>query len=252
MSCCLRLKRKTQLGLALFYLVIAILAGSGELQLRAHEELELTVGRSAAGKLKVRMHFTQPIVLPESIFPGIPGFAIGELAFHSTILDESAEDFFKLSESANLRFVLLAKDPGVEVWNDTGSGFMATNTTFFIGTAPFDAHPIWNIVSGTSGNSYALTLKLRDLNGVYSDGEPFVLSFTPIEMGYRLNIHFSNAQSVTLSWPTNAIGWVLQSAGSPMTQNWTAITNSVGVIGTNFSLNLATTNTQQYFRLRKP
>jgi len=248
-SCCLRVKRKAQPGLALFYLVVV--AVTGGMRLGAHEELELVVGRSAAGELKVERHFTQPVELHESIFPGISGFATGELAFHSTLLDEPDEDFFQLSPAADFRFVLLAKDPGVEVWNDTGSGFMATNTTFFIGSAPFDAHPIWNIVSGTPGNSYSLTLKLRDLNGVYQDSEPFVLSFTPIEVRPLIGIASVDSLRVRLSWPTNAIGWELQSTFSATAANWTTVTNPPSVVTTNFALTITNSAPQQFFRLHK-
>jgi hypothetical protein len=246
--CCLRVKRKIQPGLALFYLAMVMASG---MRLWAHEELELVVGRSAAGELKVERRFTQPVVLPGSIFPGIPGFATAELAFHSTILDEPDEDFFQLSTAANFRFVLLAKDPGVEVWNDTGSGFMATNATFFIGSAPFDAHPIWNIVNGTPGNSYSLTLKLRDLNGVYPDSEPFVLSFTPIEVRPLIGIASVDALHIRLSWPTNAVGWELQSAVSTAAANWTTVTNSPAVVTTNFAVTMGTTAQQQFFRLHE-
>ena len=248
MRCCLRVKRKVQPGLALFFLVVAW--SSGKL-LRADEELELVVGRSAAGELKVERHFTQPVVLPGSIFPGISGFATAELAFHSTILDEPDEDFFQLSTAANFRFVLLAKDPGVEVWNDTGSGFMATNATFFIGSAPFDAHPIWNVVNGTPRNSYSLTLKLRDLNGVYPDSEPFVLSFTPLEIRPLISIASVDALHVRLSWPTNAVGWELQSAVSAAAANWSTVTDPPAVVTTNFAVTITNSAQQQFFRLHK-
>lgn len=230
--------------------VVPLLGVSVLSQAFAHEE-EISVGRTAAGELHLHMHFDQPVELPLSIFPGINGYAFGELAFHSTILDEPAEDFFQLSPAADFRFVLLAKDPGIEVWNDTGSGYMVSNETFRIGPAPFDSHPIWNIISGTPGNSLSLTLKLRDLNGVYPDSESFVLSFTPVETRPRINFQKTSVQSATLSWPTNAAGWELQSANSVGTANWDTITNTIGISGTNFSVSITTTNAQQFYRLRK-
>jgi hypothetical protein len=32
---------------------------------------------------------------------------------------------------------------------------------------PFDTHPIWNIANGTPGNTYSVTLKLKDVNDIY-------------------------------------------------------------------------------------
>lgn len=237
---------------SIFWLTLATIAASGVSQALAQEEEEILVGRSAAGELKVDMEFAQPVELPASIFPGISGYAIGELSFHSTILDDPANDFFQLSTAADFRFVLLAKDPGMEVWNDTGSGYMGINDVFFIGPAPFDTHPIWNLVNGTPGNAYSLTLKLRDLNGVYPESAPFVLSFTPIQVLYRINIELVDPLHATLSWATNAVGWELQSAASVVAANWDTVTNVPGIAGTNFTLSISTTDTQRFFRLHKP
>jgi hypothetical protein len=230
-------------------LTLATLVSSGVSQALAEEEI--LVGRSAAGQLKVDIGLTQPLELEASIFPGISGYATGEVGLHSTILDDPTNDFFQLSTAANFRFVLLAKDSGMEVWNDTGSGYMGISDTFFIGPAPFDTHPIWNIVNGTPGSAYSLTLKLRDLNGVYPDSAPFVLSFTPIQVLDRINIKQVDSLHATLSWTTNAVGWELQSAASVTAANWDTVTNVPGLAGTNFSLSITTADTQRFFRLHK-
>ena len=142
----------------------------------------MTVGHTSAGQLKISADFPRPVMLDLSIFPGIPGYAFGELAFHSTLLDEPALDLyqFPVSPDSDFRFILLAKDPGVEVWNDTGSGFLPVGGSFYIGVAPFDTHPIWNITTGTPGQTYTMALKLHDLNGFYTDSDPLVLSFTAV------------------------------------------------------------------------
>jgi hypothetical protein len=220
-------------------------------------EEEILVGRNAAGQLKINVGYTQPFVLPVSVYPGISGYATGELGFHSTLFDDPTNDFFRLSTAADFRFILLTNDPGMEVWNDTGSGFMGIGQSFFIGPAPFDTHPVWNLLVGTVGTAYSLTLKLLDLNGVYPDSAPFVLSFTPAQVPpslghYQINLNQTDALHATLSWPTNAAGWVLESADSVMTANWQVITNAPGLAGTNFAVSIGTTSAQQFFRLHKP
>lgn len=215
----------------------------------AHEE-EILVGQTAAGELHLHMDFAQPVAVPLSIFPGISGYAFGDLAFHSTILDEPEEDFFQLSTAANFQFVLLAKDPGVEVWNDTGTGFMATNETFQIGAAPFDTHPLWNIVSGVPGGVYAMTLKLRDLNNVYAESESFVISFTPEFVRPRLNLDLVAAQQIALSWPTNAAGWELQTAPVLDAVSWVTVTNVPTVVATNFAVTIPVSAGAHFFRLQ--
>lgn len=216
---------------------------------QALAEEEILVGRTAAGQLKVDVGFTQPLVLEASVYPGISGYATGALGLHSTLFDDTNNDFLQLSPAADFRFILLAKDPGMEVWNDTGSGYMGIGESFFIGQAPFDNHPIWNIVTGTAGNVYSLTLKLRDINGIYPDSTPFVLSFTPIY--YRINITPVDSLHVTLSWTTNAVGLKLQSAVSVTAANWDTVTNVPSIAGTNFSLSIAIVDSLQFFRLYK-
>ena len=220
--------------------------------IQAHEETELIVGRNAAGKLVIHADFEQPVALGESIFPGIPGYATAELAFHSAIVDVPNEDFFQLSSAASISFILLAKDPGMEVLNDTGTGYMQTNQSFFIGTPIFDSHPIWNLVSGTSDNIYSLTVKLHDTNEVHLNSDPFVLSFTPIQIRHRIQIAKDDPLLVTLSWPTNAAGWELQSATSATATTWNVVTNNPVIVQTNFTLSIATSEAQQFFRLRRP
>ncbi len=146
----------------------------------AHED-EIDVGHTAAGQLKAVVEFEQPLELPVSVFPGISGYATGLVGIHSVILDESGEDLFQFPPGpASFQFILVAKDPGIEVWNDTGSAFMSVGQSYFMGESPFDVHPIWNITTGTPGNSYTLTLKFHDTSGTYTDSDPITATFTPV------------------------------------------------------------------------
>jgi hypothetical protein len=231
--------------------ILAVFIACSASQVSAHEEEVIVVGQNAAGEIVVDSDFTQPAELSVSIFPGISGYATGEIGVHSTVFDDPTNDFFQLSAAGDFRFILVAKDPGMEVWNDTASGYLGVGELFFVGQAPFDTHPIWNIVNGTPGNPYSLTLKFHDLNGIYSDSAPFVLSFTPFQVRYRIDIELVDPLHATLSWTTNAAGWELQSAASAMAVNWDTITNVPGITGTNYSLSINTADTQKFFRLHK-
>jgi len=233
-----------------FHLALASVLVSSVLPTLAHEEQVIVVGRNAAGKLVIDSDFDQPVGLPVSIFPGISGYATGELALHSTSFDDPTNDFFQLSTAADFRFILLAKDPGIEVW--TGAGFMNTNDMYYVGSPPFDTHPIWNILNGTPGNSYSLTLKLRDLNGVYPDSEPFELSFSPVQPPIQIFIRHVATQRATLTWATNSVGWKLQCVSSLAGTDWSTVTNTPSIVGTNFSLEIDTVGSQQFFRLYLP
>ena len=66
-----------------------------------------------------------------------------------------------------------------------------------------------------------------------------------------LTITLTNSNSVLLSWPTNATGFVLQSSLA-VTGIYADVTNSPSVIGTRYATILPRTNTASFFRLRKP
>jgi hypothetical protein len=216
-------------------------------------EDEILVGRNSAGQLQVHVEFDQPLELPVSVFSGISGYATGEVGLHSTLFDDPANDFFQLSTEADFRFILLAKDTGMEVWNDHGSAFMTNGEMFYIGPSPFDTHPVWNLVDGVPGTAYSLTLKIRDLNGIYPDSDPFTLSFTAAAAPgpFELQISQTGASEASVTWPTNAFGWDLESTAALETTNWASVTNARGLAGTNFSITIPTTNGSQFFRLRR-
>lgn len=205
-------------------------------------EDELVVGHDSLGQLKVEIGFDQPLGLPVSVFPGWPGYATGEVGFHSAAFDEPTNDFYQLSSSSNLRFILLAKDPGMEVLNDHGSAYMTVGESFFIGPPAFDTHPLWDLVRGPIGVAYSLTLQIHDVNRVYSDSDPVQLNFTPAPS--LLNIHKAAPGFVTISWSPDTPGLVLQFSPTLTVPAWT---NSPS--GTNNPAILPMTSPAGYFRL---
>ncbi len=233
--------RPLMLGLAGLMFISSLLA-----------EEEIQVGHNAVGQLQIRKEYAPPLVLERSVFPGIPGYATGEVGFHSTILDDSNGDFFQLSTGADFRLVLLAKDPGMEVWNDHGSGYLNIGEMFFIGEAPFDTHPIFDIVKGTPGHIYSLTFQLHDLNAVYPDSAPFNMTFTPWVDYFPLNLVRSDAGHVRLSWSTNAVDWKLMSSPELNSSGFTLVTNAPDVVGTNFEITIPAAQAQQFFQLKLP
>jgi hypothetical protein len=221
--------------------------------LRAWAEEEMLLGRTSAGGLKVRVEFNV-LGLPVSPFPNVSGYATGEVGFHSTILDDPADDFYQPSPAPDFRFILLQKDAGVEVWNDHGSAFMTNGESFYIGSPPFDTHPVWNIVSGTAGNTYSVILFVRDVNGIYSDSAPFTVSFTPVAPAV-LSIQSNSNATVTVSFTgTPGLDYVVQvaSALGPNTQ-WTSIsTNNAGDTGVWTLTEFTAGHTARFYRAITP
>jgi hypothetical protein len=186
---------------------------------QAIAEDDIEVGHNTAGQLVVSIGFTPPLGLPVSVFPGFPGFATGEVGLHSAAADEPTNDFFQLSAAADLRFILLSQDAGMEVLNDHGSAYMAPGESFFIGTAPFDTHPFWNLTNGTAGKTYSLAVKIHDMNSVYSDSAPVTFEFTP-DLPV-LSIVAADHNRVTISWTPATAGFLLQSSPATKPLVWT-------------------------------
>ncbi len=204
----------------------------------------MQIGQSLAGQLKVNVDFIQPLGLEFSTIPGFPGFATGDVGFHSAAADDETADFLELSPLADIRFILLAKDPGMEVWNDTGSAPMRLGESFYMGPAFFDTHPIWDIVSGIPGQTYSLTLVIHDVNGVLRDSEPLVLQFTPAPP--VLSITPAAPGFATISWSPATPGFVLQSSPALQTGTWTDAPTG----GTN-GVTAALSAPAQFYRLRR-
>ena len=66
-----------------------------------------------------------------------------------------------------------------------------------------------------------------------------------------LNLVQLDAAIIELSWPANAVGYVLESATNLPAQAWSPVTNSVATNGDTFSVQLEISGSMQFYRLRK-
>jgi hypothetical protein len=160
------------LGLAIAALGISIVSSKAQ-------DFDVTFGSDYYGSLRPVVSFVEPFEIPVSPFSGINGYATADVGFHSAAVNDPYNNFYTLSGGANFEFILTAKDLGIEVWNDHGTGFMSIGDAFSIGHPIFDTHPVWNITTGAPGNVYSVSITLHDLAGIYAD-VPLTLSFTPV------------------------------------------------------------------------
>ena len=164
---------------AAFVVGLAFIVSAGALPATADgHEVILLFGRTAAGQLRLDADLSHPLALPESVFAGIPGYALGEPAFHSTILDDTANDLLQPVGTANFQFVVTASDPGIGIY--TPSGLLPLNTPVALGQPVVDYHPIWQIPGGPIGATYNITLKVQDTTGTYADSAALTIPFTAV------------------------------------------------------------------------
>jgi hypothetical protein len=214
------------------------------------QESAVIISRTSAGQLQATPEFEMPFPLELSVFPGISGHATGRMGFHSTVFDDPTNNSYQLSNTADLRFILLSKTPGMEVWNDHGSGFMQTNESFYVGVPPVDTHPVWNLVTNSPDGTNALVLQLHDVNGVYADSALLTLSFKVL-IPPTLQLQRENSSFIILAWPLDADDWTPEFAGTLTATNWTTVTNKQVNTGTNISITLPATDAQKFFRLHR-
>lgn len=140
---------------------------------------ELLVGRDAANRIVMHSD-AEPFPLDESPFPGFDGFAASDPGFVALGADRPTENIFALPGTADLEFTLIADEPHIQVWNDTGTAPMEIGESFTMGQPLFHVHPIWHSPDGTPGETYTLHIRLHDLSGQLSDSASYPIAFTPV------------------------------------------------------------------------
>ncbi len=140
---------------------------------------EVQVAQDAAGRIVAGLPFEMPVELPDSIFPGFPGWADSVPGFASVFVADPDNGVFLPNPDSQLEFLVTDIDTGLGLLNDHGSAFMSVGETFFLGQPDFDTHPLWNIPAATHGQVFSITIVLRDRAHLMSDSEPITLTLTP-------------------------------------------------------------------------
>ncbi len=96
----------------------------------------------------------------------------------------------------------------------------------------------------TGFDTYQITLyvdfALLALTVVDASLPPPVMAVSPVGSGW-----------MEIAWPTNAVGYTLESTANLPATLWNPVTNSVVISGDLFTVQLETTGSQQMYRLRK-
>ncbi len=80
---------------------------------------------------------------------------------------------------------------------------------------------------------------------------PTYLTFGPSVL-FNLHIRATSPSGATLTWSTNAVGYVLQLASTIRSLAWTPVTNSHVVVGGEFTVPIGTSASNAFFRLARP
>ncbi len=157
----------------------AVVAACATLLSSAAVAHELQVGRTSDNQLALHMDGGPPFFLPQSQFRGFDGYAAAEPGFVSNEDVDPDNNFFPLLAGVDLEFELVAAEPHIQVWNDTGSAPMIVGERYTIGGQLFHNHPIWHSPDGTPNVEYTLQIRLVDLSGQLSDSPVYSIGFIP-------------------------------------------------------------------------
>jgi hypothetical protein len=154
----------------------AALAGAAHFAI-AHNAIEL--GHHASGQLFPHYHQTSPAPLPISQIPGIKGWADVTVGIEAIFKDEPDHDLFVLADDCSIQFTVIAADPGLYVFNDTGTAHVEIGGSFNLGNPPFHFHPLWHLEDAIYGQSYEIQIQFHDTSGQYTDSGILTIAFTP-------------------------------------------------------------------------
>ncbi|MDQ6632357.1 MAG: hypothetical protein M3Y82_11495 [Verrucomicrobiota bacterium] len=98
------------------------------------------------------------------------------------------------------------------------------------------------IIEGNDGNLYGTTAE----GGAYQNGTVFRI----VMPGPKLNFVRSGNQLV-LSWPTNAVGFTLQSITNLTSTNWISSTNLPIILGGQYTVTNNLSSSSRFYRLKK-
>lgn len=118
--------------------------------------------------------------------------------------------------------------------NDSSNRQAASATVF--GISWLEDHDLWIRWSGVS-HAFNLSHALAVDDLIFSAVPPIQVSKT-------------SATRLQASWSTNYSGFALESASSLQSANWGAVTNVPAVVGSNYTINIDTTGTLRFFRLK--
>lgn len=104
----------------------------------------------------------------------------------------------------------------------------------------------FTINSGFISGINTLTFNVRFPDG----GDGMVVSGSSLTATSLPTLTIATGSGLTLTWPTNAAGYVLQSSPA-VTGPYSNATNAVTITGTNFSVSVQYSQPAQFFRLKK-
>jgi hypothetical protein len=135
-----------------------------------------------------------------------------------------------LSANTAYRVGTFGSEPGLQ--GAVGPASLSSNVTFIAEV-------------GSSSGSFTFPNSVTNR----SSGMAYIgpnLQYTKIP---KLQAIISTSSGITLSWPTNAPGYILESASTLPALTWDSVTNGTVIVGDQFVVEVGVTNSQSFFRL---
>jgi hypothetical protein len=122
------------------------------------------------------------------------------------------------------------------------AGELATVASTALAVSPYR---FLGVINPSGFSEFAFTT--TSPNGGWA-ADDFTIAFAPPKL---TQVRLQGGQ-VRIAWPTNAMGYVLESATNLAAPAWTAVTNVPVASGAEFRVNFDSAAEQRFFRLRQP
>lgn len=136
----------------------------------------IVIGRTAGNQLTTWVAVDQPIIIPLSVYPTLPGWTGIDPALNSATSNRPLENFFILDPGMDIEMTLISSSPELGVF--TSSGFLQAGQTLRLGVPVFDKHVFWTVPTGIPGEIYSVTLSFRDRNELAEPSDPVTVLFS--------------------------------------------------------------------------
>jgi hypothetical protein len=140
--------------------------------------VDVVVGVDAAGRLTASPG-APSFPVPPSWVAGLPGYAgTTPVGFRSVEASAATDALRPLDPGAHIAFELLYTGPGLAVIDAQAGAPVRRGDLVKLGTAPFDAHPLWALAADVRGARTA-QLRLIDRARIHDPGSVLTLTFVP-------------------------------------------------------------------------
>ncbi|NOS69500.1 MAG: hypothetical protein HOP33_06165 [Verrucomicrobia bacterium] len=218
--------------------------------------LTLGVAPAASGTVNGAGTYANGSTVSINATPSV-GYAFASWKSGTTVVSTSPSETFTLTNHTTLTANFVAKNNTITATaapvaggSITGGGVVGNGATITLTAIPAWGYAFnnWTLGGTPAGTNNPVTF---DAFGDYAFVANFTVAPSPVSPP-RLEMLLTDTNAVIITWPADAVGFVLQENPDFTTTNWSDASTTVSLIGTNNQAVITSVNGSEFFRLIKP